>query len=413
MKKTKKILFIFGVVSIIVLVFGVYRNYTSSVQASKNSEFVASIEKTIAEANRLSEGYFFEEAVTLLENDPYASTGILKKEVEKIKKKSQSLVLYDGEIYHVFFHSLIVYPELAFDGDYDSTGYNLWMTTVDEFKRILDVFLESDYILIDIHSIMHKTPDGKIVKKDLYLPEGKKPLIISVDDVNYYEYMQDDGFSSRLVLNEEGKVRTLVVDKEGNEMITDDGDVVPILDDFCEKNPEFSFRGARGILAMTGYEGALGYRITKNDTDIKKMEEEKEELVSVVKALRENGWSMACHSYTHNNSLDDTNVDMEIFSKDTMWWKEYIEPYVGYTDIYITAFGAHFSPDSEHVKFLNSQGFDIVCPVDPRMKTRYCDNIMISERLNLDGSTMLRNPEKAELFFDSSQIVDKNRPPIN
>ena len=37
------------------------------------------------------------------------------------------------------------------------------------------------------------------------LPEGKKPLIISFDDVNYYDYMLAEGFTSKLVLGDDGQ----------------------------------------------------------------------------------------------------------------------------------------------------------------------------------------------------------------
>ena len=39
-----------------------------------------------------------------------------------------------------------------------------------------------------------------------------------------------------------------------------DYDMVPLIDRFVEKHPDFSYRGAKGILALTGYNGILGYR---------------------------------------------------------------------------------------------------------------------------------------------------------
>lgn len=36
--------------------------------------------------------------------------------------------------------------------------------------------------------------------------------------------------------------------------------MVPLIDRFVEKHPDFSYRGAKGILALTGYNGILGYR---------------------------------------------------------------------------------------------------------------------------------------------------------
>ena len=49
---------------------------------------------------------------------------------DQARHRLDNPVLYDGPVYHIFFHSLIVYPELCFTGDYMSEGYNKWMTTV-------------------------------------------------------------------------------------------------------------------------------------------------------------------------------------------------------------------------------------------------------------------------------------------
>ena len=46
-------------------------------------------------------------------------------------------VAYDGVVEHMFFHPVIAYPELAFDGDYQTQGLDDWMVTVEEFNRIL------------------------------------------------------------------------------------------------------------------------------------------------------------------------------------------------------------------------------------------------------------------------------------
>ena len=44
--------------------------------------------------------------------------------------------------------------------------------------------------------------DGSIrmVKNTLLIPEGKRPLVFSYDDVNYYQYMIETGFTHKLIL---------------------------------------------------------------------------------------------------------------------------------------------------------------------------------------------------------------------
>ena len=40
-------------------------------------------------------------------------------------------VAWDGVVEHLFFHPIVAYPELAFDGDSQSDGIDDWMVTVE------------------------------------------------------------------------------------------------------------------------------------------------------------------------------------------------------------------------------------------------------------------------------------------
>ena len=120
---------------------------------------------------------------------------------------------------------------------------------------MLPLFLENDFVLYDITEMVEFDENGMARRKDIYLPEGKKPLVISIDDVSYYDYMQPDGFAQRLVINDAGDVVTEVKAPDGTVSQTYDGDVMPIVDQFVKEHPEFSFRGAKGIVAPTGYQG--------------------------------------------------------------------------------------------------------------------------------------------------------------
>ena len=55
---------------------------------------------------------------------------------------------------------------------------------------------------------METQPDGTVqmVQQPIYLPRGKKPFVLSEDDVCYYEYMTGTGFATKLCLDENGKV---------------------------------------------------------------------------------------------------------------------------------------------------------------------------------------------------------------
>src|SRR5574344_1788842 len=53
-------------------------------------------------------------------------------------------VPYDGVVEHLFFHPVVAYPELAFDGDYKSDGIDDWMVTAGEYLKILESLYEKE-----------------------------------------------------------------------------------------------------------------------------------------------------------------------------------------------------------------------------------------------------------------------------
>ena len=334
-------------------------------------------------------------------------------ELETPEPENIPLIKYEGPVHHVFFHSLIAYTDLAFDNDGQSNGYNYWMTTVSEFKNMLPQLLERGYILYDITELIEPDPNdsNKIIKKDIYLPEGKIPLIISIDDVNYYEYMKNDGFASKLVIDNNGEVANEIITQNGETIISREADVMPILDDFVKEHPEFSFNGAKGIIALTGYEGALGYRIT--DLKDNELEQAIKDATIVADKLKENGWKFACHSYTHNQYFKNYTVTMNQIKYDTERWKKYIEPVVGKTNIYISPFGIRFKPTDERYRYLVNEGFNIFCPVQKTPElSLYKDNVIMT-RFNLDGYSMFNREEYInENYFNVVDVIDKARPKL-
>ena len=74
-----------------------------------------------------------------------------------------------------------------------------------------------------------------------------------------------------------------------------------ILENFIAAHPDFSFRGARGLIAVTGYEGLLGYRVAPDNQRRSTLAEEVAAVMPVVAKLKSPGWEFACHSYAHNS----------------------------------------------------------------------------------------------------------------
>ena len=182
----------------------------------------------------------------------------------------------DQVVEHLFFHPVIAYPQWAFHDcsatQSEKEGLDDWMVTVDEFKKILDSLYERDYILVRMEDVWseytNEAGETRMQRNTLMLPEGKKPLIFSFDDVNYYPYMLEQGFTSKLVVGEDGDIWAQCTDPyTGETFLTQDLDATTILDKFVREHPDFSLNGAKGVFSLTGYEGILGYR-TQNDIDI-------------------------------------------------------------------------------------------------------------------------------------------------
>ena len=167
----------------------------NSVKAIEKAEkeFASYIEA----ANIRAAMYDYDKAVEIIESIPgYAGHEALTELISGYEADAAECIAWSDntKVSHIFFHSLIYDTSLAF-GDKSKTvdGYNSYMTTVYEFEKILEQMYEKGYVLVSIHDIaeVQVQPDGteKLVKKDIMLPEGKIPFVVSQDDVNYYDYM--------------------------------------------------------------------------------------------------------------------------------------------------------------------------------------------------------------------------------
>ncbi len=239
------------------------------------------------------------------------------------------------------------------------------------------------------------------------VPEGKIPLVLSVDDVSYYDYMEHDGFPKKLVLDENGDVKNLYIHPDGTESIGD-YDVMPILDTFVKEHPDFSLRGAKGIIAATGYEGTLGYRI--NDMESPTLEEDRQMVRTIADRLKETGWLFASHGYGHKHTA---SISYNALVEDTRRWKDEIAAYVGDTDIYIYPYGEEIDYPSQKLTCLQSEGFRYFCGVwASKAFVSVKDDYVRQTRCNLDGFTMITRPQSVADLIDASRIVDPTRPEL-
>ncbi len=333
---------------------------------------------------------------------------------------------------HLFFHPVIAYPEWAFVSgpatQKEKEGLDDWMVTVEEYNEILRNLYDKGYILVAMEDVWSEVTDETgthMVRNTLMLPEGKKPLVISFDDVNYYQYMLEQGFTSKLVVGDDGQIWAECTNPyTGETFLTQELDATPILDRFVLEHPDFSLNGAKAIFSLTGYQGILGYR-TQTDRDITdpaeleafeaNRQKEIEAVKPVIERLKETGWTFGSHTWGHINLA---NKSLATVQNDTERWLNEVGSLVGPTDIIFYPHGAR--PDGDDwkntgsiFKYLHEQGFRVFASVGVESFSHIKKDIsaVICDRLHPDGTTLRWARSRYLQFYDAEEIIDLvNRP---
>lgn len=403
------------------------------------------IEKIMDEAQRLAAGYDYDAAIALLQSiEDYEKNKDVQAAIDEYGAIKENCVPVNiDEVTHIFYHSLVVDSERAFgnqDHDNQAVGNNQWMTTVSEFNKITQEMYDRGFVMVSIHDLVKETTDadGNTIYEanEILLPKDKKAFVLSLDDLCYYHAYDGYGYAARLILDENGKVVNEYIDKNGDMQI---GlyDVVPLMDAFVEKHPDASYRGAKGIIALTGYNGILGYRtdetydLNNKDCDIHQqkwikahpdfnLETERANAKKVADAMKANGWEFASHTWGHVRVGDRSLATIQA---DTGRWKRNIEPLVGETDTIIFAHGQDLQGpgayDESDAKFqyLKSEGYRFFCNVDSTQYQTFIGKGYVRQgRRNLDGYRIYYNAigqqNNVSDLFDAKEILDPERPPV-
>lgn len=333
-----------------------------------------------------------------------------KKDKENIaniyaKKSTQNKKdwqVYQGDIAHVFYHPVITEPKVAFTQEKNQAKGNFdWMITADEFKRSLNELYKHHYILIDPHEA-YDLKGKTVTRKELKLPKGKKPLILSIDDMNYYEYMRGHGYADRLVLDQKQHVVSETKDKNGKVTTSETNDIVPILNQFVKDHPDFSLNGQKGVVALTGYNGVLGYRT--NELNNKDYLKRKKDAEKVVKAMKRDGWTFASHSWGH---IDFANSSYDQIVRDTKRWKNEVEPIIGKTDVFIYPHGAQDRGSKAYQYLVRDEGFKFLAGVGPNNFTDIGNDSVYQDRVAIDGLNLYDFKYKLKPFLDPSKVYSE------
>ncbi len=368
----------------------------------------------IAAAEVEAKGYDYDKAIGIIASygEKYEKKKELKQAVLTFEDEKSKLKVYpdNSQIPHITFRTLIYNAQLAFDGDGSQDKYNRNMVTVSEFWSILDNLYSRGFVLVNLSDIVKKN-NGVMEYRDILLPEGKTPIVISQENLSYYNSLKGNGFASKLVIDEDGAPLCEYTDEAGNVSLGA-YDLVPILESFIKEHPDFSYRGARATLSMTGYDGVLGYRTNPKGEGYK--EEDIEQAKSVVKRLKELGYEFAGNTWDYT---DYGIADMETVKKDAERWEQEVKPIIGKTNILLFAGGTDianyedYKDSNEKYTYLKEKGFEIFCPTtsEPNKITLGDSYLRVGRRM-IEGRNLLQNPDMLSDLFVAKDILDSQRP---
>lgn len=395
----------------------------ASEAASRQEQEVAQI---LEEADRLAQGYDYDAAIAKLES--YTGEMTQEMQVKKAEYASAQSGLVEWKDYtsiaNLGFHVLIADPARAFADKELGGQYNKNFVTIDEFSKILDQLYAGGYVLVDFDSFTRTNTglDGSanFFTEPIRLPEGKKPIMITETMVNYFNYMIDSnddnepdaggaGFAYRLIVDNNGDIKAQMVDSAGQTQ-TGNYDLVPILEDFIKEHPDFSYQGARAILAVCGHEGIFGYRInTSNISTVSQAyyDEQVAGAKTLVQALRDKGYTLACYTYANIAYGDKSATQIKADLQD---WASQITPVIGDVDVMVFARTSDIG-DYSGAKFgvLSDAGFRYFIKHGSAPTAEVNNTYVRQARLMVTGENLAWHSDQFSKYFDSAAILNNLR----
>ena len=384
----------------------------------------------VDDALALAAGYNYDSAIALLDTFPGEKSQyqVLMDAYNAINQAQSKIKPIDdpNTIPNLSFHCLIADPARAFIDKEFGKSYNQNYVTTDEFSKILEQLYAKGYVLVDWNSFIIETvgEDGKVTysTKPIYLPEGKKPIMLTETLVNYETFSIDsngdgeadkggDGFASKLVVRN-GEIVNEYVDADGNTLYGA-YDFVPILENFIKEHPDFCYQGARATLAVSGEDGVFGYR-TMLSVKEKKGEDYYNQQVegakAIAQALRDRGYTIASYTYANvpYGTISATKIQVDMDN----WTKE-VKPVLGDVSVIIFAkasdIGVNYDNGNGKYNVLKNEGFRYFISSGNSSYTEVTVNYVRHSRIMVTGQAMTTTPQTFSSFFTAKDVLNELR----
>lgn len=279
--------------------------------------------------------------------------------------------IYDGDVKYMYFRPIPNEKLYSLDINKNKKFYNSFIS-IDEFKRVLEELYKNNYMIInisDLYDQVYKEGNFRVKRKILNIPKGRKPFVLFVDDFGYS--------SSKLIIDEgDMKVKMMKL-RNGNEEITEEDNVITIVNKFVRENEDFSFNNAKGVLSIVDSEFIFGYNTGRNITRrlfidsvrIKKLSNDIYEAKRIADNLKDDGWTFACNTY---GNIDFKDITLNLVKNDMDNWFRYVSNIIGYTNLFVYPAGDVIDKNDERFKYLNESGFNIFCSSIKRSNNKDC-----------------------------------------
>ena len=431
-----------SLIFILICIIGAITRGVQKNRAEKQAEIDASIaqqqelaalaeeeQRLLMQADMLAAGYDYDAALELLNtfSGEISLYPTLSSRVTEYSQAKSQLVAWEdpSQVLTLSFQMLVEDIQMGLKHATHAQSINRNFITTGEFSLILQELYDNGYVLVDFDSFVSETITGETVtysSKSLYLPDGKKPFMLTETMVNYFNYMIDSnedgtpdaggaGFASKLVV-QNGEIKAQMVNSSG-ETVIGDYDLVPILEKFIEAHPDFSYQGSRAILAVTGSEGIFGYRTNKSVIDTKGQAYYDAEVAGakeVVAALKEAGYEFASFTYENKKYGD---LDATTIQKDISKWTSEVLPILGSCDILVYAKESDISStgDYSNSKFnvLQDAGFRYFISNASKSSCKIAANYVRQLRIMVTGSRMSHAATDYSAFFDAQSLLNDKR----
>lgn len=417
------------IVGIVLAIAGIWKDPANPSDGSHNAQLQQEADTLLEQAGRLALSYDYDGALALLDTfqGDLKQFPEVRNAIDHYTSIKHGMVAWTSDqvpilSFHVLLADLMSALEDPTYGQNGTNQYNRNFVTTEEFSTILQRLYDNGYVLVgleDFYITGYSNRSGKdiFLEKELLLPTGKKPIILTETHCNYYSYMVDPdrngqpdqdgaGFASKLCWN----------NGFYNERVTQDGsvvtgsfDVVPLLENFISLHPDFSYKGARAILAFSGYDGIFGYRINSDKLSGDALEKERSDAALVMSKLRETGYTMACYTY---RNVDYSVKSASEIKNDIQLWQQEIAPIVGQTDVLVFAQEADIGTNyknNEKFDVLYDKGFRFFLGSAPFLSREVDEDYVRHNRLSVTPSSLQHNSGWFENIMDTTALLNPIR----